>query len=147
MVNVLQSMILTRGRDMVLTPTYHLFRMFRPFQDAVSLPADLSSPDYRHDGQSVPSVMLTSARSKEGAIIVALINLDPIRPVPVSAAIEGVAATQVSGEILTAGTMDAHNSFEQPDLVHPAPFHAAMSAEGKLSLTLPAKSVVVLTLR
>jgi alpha-L-arabinofuranosidase len=32
MVNVLQSMILTRDAQMVLTPTYHVFDMYRGFQ-------------------------------------------------------------------------------------------------------------------
>ena len=47
MVNVLQAMILTDGPKMVLTPTYHVFSMFRPFQDATFLPTDLQAPNYR----------------------------------------------------------------------------------------------------
>jgi alpha-L-arabinofuranosidase len=34
MINVLQAMILTEDEKMVLTPTYHAFRMYVPFQDA-----------------------------------------------------------------------------------------------------------------
>lgn len=34
MVNVLQAMILTEGPRMVLTPTYHVFEMFKVHQDA-----------------------------------------------------------------------------------------------------------------
>src|SRR2546430_8631071 len=37
MVNVLQAMILTDEAKMVLTPTYHVFRMYVPFQDATFL--------------------------------------------------------------------------------------------------------------
>jgi len=47
MVNVLQAMILTQGPKMVLTPTYHVFHMFRPFQDATFLPTDLQTPATR----------------------------------------------------------------------------------------------------
>ena len=36
--NVLQAMILTEGERMVLTPTYHVFKMYVPFQDAAALP-------------------------------------------------------------------------------------------------------------
>jgi alpha-N-arabinofuranosidase len=38
MVNVLQSMIITDKDKMVLTPTYHAFEMYVPFQGATSLP-------------------------------------------------------------------------------------------------------------
>ena len=38
MVNVLQSMILTRGPQMLLTPTYHVFEMYTVHHDAMLLP-------------------------------------------------------------------------------------------------------------
>ena len=34
-VNVLQSVILTDGADMILTPTYHVFDMYKYHQDAM----------------------------------------------------------------------------------------------------------------
>jgi len=147
MVNVLQAMILTKGPQMVLTPTYHVFRMFRPFQDATYLPAELQSPRYQLGNSSVPTVSLSAARTATGATVVALVNLDPNKAMPVSAALAGVTVTQASGDILTAPAMDARNTFDAPDTIHPVPFTGASLAGGKLSLTLPPKSVVVLTLR
>jgi alpha-L-arabinofuranosidase len=147
MVNVLQAMILTRGRDMVLTPTYHTFRMFRPFQDATLLPTDLQTPQYALGGVSVPAVSISAARPASGNIVVALVNLDPIRSIPVSATIVGANARQVSGEVLTAAAMDAHNTFEEPNAVHATTFAGASLSGSELSLMLPAKSVVVLTLQ
>src|SRR5436190_18931268 len=38
MINVLQAMVLTDKEKMVLTPTYHVFRMYVPFQDATVVP-------------------------------------------------------------------------------------------------------------
>jgi len=147
MVNVLQAMILTRGPQMVLTPTYHVFRMFRPFQDATFLPAELQSPRYQLGSASVPAVSVSAARTATGAVVVALVNLDPNKAMPVSAALAGVTATQTSGEILTASAMDARNTFDAPNMIHPVPFTGASLAGGKLSLSLPPKSVVVLTLK
>src|SRR6195952_4351431 len=46
MVNVLQAMILTEKDKMVLTPTYHVFEMYKVHQGATSLPVSLSTPDY-----------------------------------------------------------------------------------------------------
>jgi alpha-N-arabinofuranosidase len=47
MVNVLQAMILAEGDKMVLTPTYHAFKMHVPFQDATALLVELDkNPQY-----------------------------------------------------------------------------------------------------
>src|SRR6185295_5081857 len=56
MVNVLQAMILTRDEKMVLTPTYHVFEMYKPLRDATLLPLTLSAPEYRHGDYKVPAV-------------------------------------------------------------------------------------------
>jgi alpha-L-arabinofuranosidase len=147
MVNVLQAMILTDGPRMVLTPTYHVFHMFRPFQDATFLPTDLQTPSYQLGAVSIPAVSMSAARAANGAIIVALVNLDPNKPMPVSAAIAGMNAQHVSGMILTASSMDAQNTFDSPNAVHPMPFMGATLAGNTLSLILPAKSVVVLSVQ
>ena len=89
MVNVLQAMILTDGPRMVLTPTYHVFSMFRPFQDATLLPADVQTPDYSHGTQSVPALSVSAARTADGAIVVALVNLDPQRALSVGRHADG----------------------------------------------------------
>jgi alpha-N-arabinofuranosidase len=41
MINVLQAMIFTRQEKMLLTPTYHVFKMYVPFHDATFVPIDL----------------------------------------------------------------------------------------------------------
>jgi alpha-N-arabinofuranosidase len=147
MVNVLQAMILTNGRQMLLTPTYYTFRMFRPFQDATLLPSYLQTPQYALGSFAVPAVSVSAARTAQGAIVVALVNLDPNQPIPLTATIVGASAQRVTGEMLTAATMDAHNTFEEPYGVHTTPFIGASISGEVLSLTLPAKSVVVLTLQ
>jgi alpha-L-arabinofuranosidase len=146
MVNVLQAMILTQGPRMLLTPTYHVFRMFRPFQDATSLPAEIQAPRYTLGAVSVPTTALSAARTLQGSIIVSLVNLQPSTAIPVSVTIAGTTAHHVSAQILTSSAMDARNTFDHPDTVKAAPFNGATLTGAKLSLTLPAKSVVVLTL-
>jgi alpha-N-arabinofuranosidase len=147
MVNVLQAMILTKDGQMVLTPTYHVFEMYKGFQDATFLPVELSSPWYNKDQWVMPSVSATAARGADGVIRVAMTNVDPNRPATVSLALDGVTATNATGRILTAATIDAHNEFGQAPAVVPVAFTGAQVAGGTLSATLPAKSVVVLELR
>jgi alpha-N-arabinofuranosidase len=147
MVNVLQAMILTKGPQMVLTPTYHVFKMFAPFQDATYLPVDLNAPRYSLGNASVPAISVSAARLGNGAIAVALVNLDPNKTAPVSVALIGATARQVTGTILTAAETDARNTFENPNAVRPAAFSGASLDGGTLSVTLPAKSIVVLNLQ
>ncbi len=147
MVNVLQAMILTDGPLMVLTPTYHVFSMFRPFQDATLLRSDVQTPDYSHGTQAVPALSMSAARSTDGAIVVALVNLDPQRTLSIEGRLPGSKATRVSGSVLTAAAMDAHNTFDAPHAIEPRAFDAAHLDGEQLSVTLPAKSVVVLRLQ
>jgi alpha-N-arabinofuranosidase len=147
MVNVLQAMILTEDAKMVLTPTYHVFSLFRPFQDATYLPTDVTAPDYSFGALTVPSLSVSAARSPGGALIVALVNLDPHRALNVDGSIAGFTAKSVSGKVLSAATMDAHNTFDAPGLVEPKPYGGAHLSRGGVSLVLPAKSVVVLSLK
>ena len=144
MVNVLQAMILTRGPSMLLTPTYHVFHLFRPFQDATSLPITLQAPVYTRGNLSVPAVSASAARAADGSIAISLVNLEPNSSLPISIELPGVTVRRVSGEVLTAPAMDAHNTFEAPSAVRPAAFTGAKLSNAALSLTLPSKSVVVL---
>jgi alpha-N-arabinofuranosidase len=146
-INVLQAMILTDGPKMILTPTYHVFHMYKPFQAATSLPIDIETSTYAHDKWSVPQVSASAAKTKDGSLVIGLTNLDPHKTASVSALISGAQAKQVRGEVLTADAMDAHNTFENPDAVHPVAFDSAKLTGNTLSVTIPAKSVVVLRLQ
>ena len=145
-VNVLQAVILTDKEKMLLTPTYHVFEMFKVHQGATSLPLDLKTPDYVYGAEKLPAVSASASRDAAGKIHLSLVNLHPTETITVAAALEGVTATAVSGRILTAGAMDAHNTFASPEVVKPAAFTGATLAAGKLNVTLPAKSVVMLEL-
>ncbi|NKJ41299.1 alpha-L-arabinofuranosidase C-terminal domain-containing protein [Novosphingobium sp. SG720] len=147
MVNVLQAMILTEGKKMVLTPTYHVFMMYRPWQDATVLPIDIASPWYAKDEFTMPAVSGSAVRDKAGVVHVALSNRDPGQANTVTVKLDGVTASSAAGQVVTAATMDAHNTFDTPDAVKPAPFTGATIQGGTLTVTLPAKSVVVLDLR
>jgi alpha-L-arabinofuranosidase len=145
--NVLQAMILTKGPQMILTPTYHVFRMFKPFQDATLLPVDLQAPRYSLGSASVPAISMSAARTASGQVVVALVNLEPKSAIPLAITLPGeTVARHVSAEILTASAMDARNTFENPTAVHPTAFTGTSMKGDTISLTLPAKSVIVLSL-
>jgi alpha-N-arabinofuranosidase len=146
MVNVLQAMILTDGPRMTLTPTYHAFAMYQPFQGGARLPLTIRSARFGAGDAALSMVDGTAARGIDGKVYVALTNLDPDRPVQVSLTLGGGTAGRVTGRILSAPTMDAHNTFDAPDRVRPVDFRDARISGGVLTTRLPAKSLVVLTL-
>jgi len=146
MVNVLQAMILTDKEKMLLTPTYHVFEMYKVHQGATSLPVSLSTPDYTVGPEKVPAVSAAASRDTNGKVHLSLVNTNPNTAITVLCTFAGLDAKAVSGRILTAPAMQDHNTFAAPEVVKPQPFTGAKFEAGKLSIALPAKSVVVLTL-
>jgi len=148
MVNVLQSMILTNKEKMILTPTYHVFEMYKVHQGATLIPLDVTAPEYTYSGTSsgasVPSVHASASRDKAGKLHISIVNLDPNRSARISIRITGPAAANVTGRILTAPAMNTVNTFDNPDAVSPAPLRDLKVQSNQVGLTLPSKSVVVL---
>ena len=145
-INVLQAMVLTRDDKMVLTPTYHVFEMFKVHQDATSLPVAINCAGYVHGDESIPAVSVSASRDKAGKVHLSLCSLDPNRGMDVACTVRGFVPSGVTGRILTAEAINAHNTFEHPDVVQPAPFGGAQLAGESLSIALPPRSVVVLAL-
>jgi alpha-N-arabinofuranosidase len=143
MVNVLQSVLLTDGAQMVRTPTYYAFLMYAPFQGASALPAHVDSPALA----GVPAIDVTAAKRQDGSVLVGLVNVDPDEAAVVDLSIAGIGARTVSGQLLTAPGMDSQNRFGAAEEVHPVPFSGAGWNGDRLRVSMPAKSVVVLTLK
>jgi alpha-L-arabinofuranosidase len=142
MVNVLQSMILTDGAKMVLTPTYHVYKMYVPFQDAQVLPVTLDAGQYTFGADSLPKVDAIAARGKDGKVWLALTNLDANNAADITASLPGIAAHSAQGEVLTAARVDSINTFEAPTSVAPRPYSASASGDS-LALHLLPHSVTV----
>jgi alpha-N-arabinofuranosidase len=145
-INVLQAMILTRKEKMILTPTYHVYDLYQAHQDATLLPADLQCVSYELGGVTIPGLSASVSRNKEGKIHITLCNLNPHNAAEITCELPGVEVRHVSGRVLTAPDITAHNTFDNPDTVKPAVFSAFKAGPGTLQITLPSKSVVLLEL-
>lgn len=141
-VNVLQAMILTDGNRMLLTPTYHVFDMYQPFQGATPLGATVNTPNYSNGTDTIPAVDVSAARGRDGKIYLALVNTDPDNPARVTTDVAGVNARGAVGRVLTGPAIDTHNTFDRPNTIQPTAFRGRASG-GKLVFDLPAKSVAV----
>ncbi len=146
MVNVLQAMILTDKEKMVLTPTYHVFRMYVPFQDASFVPVAFEAGTYTHGDVTLPRVDAIAAKDSAGVLWLALTNVDPTRPADISVRLAGISPKTVAGETLTAAAVDSVNTFEAPGTVAPKPLSAKVQGD-QVTVTLQPKSVTVISVR
>jgi alpha-N-arabinofuranosidase len=143
MVNVLQAMVLTDGEKMVLTPTYHVFRMYVPFQDATFVPVSFSGGFYTHRDVALPRLDAIAAKDATGKLHVAITNVDPNAAADIELSVAGIRAKTAAGETLTAPKVDSVNSFDAPGTVVPRPV-SATARDGKITLRLEPKSVTVI---
>jgi alpha-L-arabinofuranosidase len=146
MANVIHSLILTDGGKMVLTPTYHVYRMYVPFQDAQLLPVEFVPETYRVGDIAIPGIDAIAARAKDGTVWMAVTNVDAARPAQLAISLAGISATSARGEILTAEKVDSINSFDDPQAVSTRPVRFD-AKDKKLIVRLPAKSIAVVRLQ
>jgi alpha-N-arabinofuranosidase len=149
-VNVLQAVILTDGPRMLLTPTYHIFDMYKVHQDAVKLPVYVESETIGDIAVISASASAASASASGGdKSHISLTNADPAQERPVCIELRGCTlspSADVNGKIVTSGKMQDHNTFEQPDAVTLKDFTGAKISGGNVELALPPRSVVTLEL-
>jgi alpha-N-arabinofuranosidase len=145
-VNVLQAMLLTDGANMAKTPTYYIFKMYLPFQDAMHIPVDIKVPLIKHKGKGYPSVSVTAAQGKDGKIHVGIANMSLQEDYALDLDL-GKALTVKEGTILTHAVLDAHNVPGEAEQITPQVFEEAAVAGQQLKVSVPSKSVVVLTLQ
>ncbi len=145
--NVLQSMVLTRGDSMVLTPTYHVFKMYAPHQNATVLPLTVDTETMSdRDGRSFPVISAT-ATEKDGVITLSITNVDLKEDAQVSVPLPGLLKKNISGEILTSNNISDYNDFGHEDIVTLKPFNAFKVNKNGLDINLPAKSIITLSIR
>jgi alpha-L-arabinofuranosidase len=146
MINVLQAMILTDKEKMVLTPTYYVFKMYLPFQDATFVPVSFNAGTYTHGDVSLPRVDALAAKDSAGKLWLELTNLDPDQPTDIDVNLTGMNAKSAEGQTLSAPKVDSINTFDAPNTVVPKSISAKAQA-GKLTLTLQPKSVTVISIQ
>jgi alpha-N-arabinofuranosidase len=143
-VNVLQAVILTDGEKMVTTPTYWVYYLYKVHHDATSLPVSLTTNKYELNGKTIDALSVSASKDTTGKIHITLVNIDPNKPQNIEAELRGITAKKVSGKILTSAKINDHNSFEKPNTVGVKDFKEVKLSGGKLTVTLPTKSVVML---
>jgi alpha-L-arabinofuranosidase len=146
-VNVLQSLVLTKDEKMVLTPTFYVYEMYKVHHDASLIPVSFKSPDYEFEGKKMPAVSVSASKDKNGLIHITFTNADPNKENTISVEIRGSKLASVTGKVLTSGLINDYNSFDKPETVKTVDFSGATLDGEKLTVKLPSKSVVMIELK
>ncbi len=146
MVNVLQSMILTKGSKIVLTPTYWVFDMYKVHQNAMMIPVNIKSADYVFNGDSIPAVNASASLDSAGMVHISLCNVDPNSPEKITIRFDSFTGSKISGKIITADSMNEENTFGKPDNIVPKNFSGYELHKNSLTVDMPPMSVVTLAL-
>jgi alpha-L-arabinofuranosidase len=146
-INVLQSVILTEGNKILLTPTYHVMEMYNVHQDAVMLPLNIKTADYISGSEKLPAVSASASRDKSGVSHISLTNIDAQKPQSLTIDLRGIKFSSVTGRILTSEKIQDHNTFDNVEKIKPAVFKNAALKNNSLTVTIPPFSVVVLELK
>jgi alpha-N-arabinofuranosidase len=143
-VNVLQAVILTDKAKMITTPTYHVMKMYSVHQDARLLPVSLQSPLYTFNGETIPAVSASASKDTNGLVHISLVNVDAKSKNKIEIEVKDLGVKSFTGTIITAAKLQDYNSFDNPDKIVPTVFKGFENKNGKLQITIPPFSVIVL---
>jgi alpha-N-arabinofuranosidase len=146
-INVLQSLILTKGNKMLLTPTYFVFDLYKVHMDAKKLNINFKSPDYTNEDRKIPAINISASQDSTGATHITLVNLDPNKKISLQTILAGVNWKTVQGQMITSAKLTDVNTFENPNAIKIVPFNGAKRSGDQLLIDLPAQSIVMLELK
>ena len=148
-VNVLQAVIFTDGDKMLLTPTYHIFDMYKVHQDATLLPSTVHSDMYKVDEYEMEQVNASASVDKEGVIHISVANLDHEKSVQVKVDVRGKKLNALQyAQILTSQAIGDYNSFEEPNKIELSDYTKKCTLKNDLlTFTIPSKSVVTIAIK
>lgn len=145
-VNVLQALILTDEEKLLLTPTYHVMKMYAAHQDAVLLPNTIENATFTFKEQSLPAISLSASRNTNGEINISLVNIDLTKSYPLSIDLRGFPVETASASLLASTNINDHNTFEEADKIKPLNFTDLRIKGTQVELEIPPFSVIVLKL-
>lgn len=145
-VNVLQAVILTEGDKMVLTPTYHVFDMYKNHMGATLLGTQVASGSYIEKNIAMPMLNVSASNAKDGTITVTVCNLHPDKDTKVTINFDELAGKigKAEGLILTADKLNSMNTFKSPETLKPGKLKTKIK-NNTVTFAQSAKSVVSIT--
>lgn len=146
-INVLQAMVLTNDQEVVRTPTFYVFKMYKVHFDALMLPVTVSAEEYGNDKYKIPSLSVSASKNGEGQINITVANVTPGKDLETSIELKGIENLNiVKSEIITSDKMNDYNDFGKDELINIKQFDGVESDGNEITLNIPSKSVILITL-
>jgi len=146
-VNVLQAMILTNADQMVKTPTFYIFKMYKVHQDAIHLPSEVATQNYVNDIGQIPALSVSASRDKNKNVNITIANLNPNQNLVTSIEIIGLENFRsIKGSIITSDKMNALNDFGKEEEVYIHEFSDYKKRLSGIEVNIPSKSVISLSI-
>ncbi len=149
LVNCLQALFVAHEDKFVVTPNYHVFDMYKGHMGAEAVRTVFSAPSVGYDRNGQPARLWGlngSASRRDKTVTLTVVNPSPDTPRESDIVVAGARIASCTTRTLTAATLDAHNSFAQPDAVPSPPSVNQAVPAGGLVLTFPKASVTAVTL-
>ncbi len=143
MVNVLQAVVLTEGDQMVLTPTYHVFDLYKAHQDAKEVDCFVTCGETGDENHKMAQ-LTASASQKDGKITLTVANLSAAEEAETVIVLRDVEVGSVSGRVLS-GEMHQYNDFGKTAVEVKALTDLEVTEKGEIKVKLPACSVAEVT--
>jgi alpha-N-arabinofuranosidase len=138
-INVLQSVALTDGEDMLLTPTYFVFKMYKDHQNNTLLGSYITTPNIG-DGY-LPQLQESASVCEDGTIISTLVNTSLTDTAEIACQVADFKVSEITAEILTGDCHD-HNTFEKKDAIKTVAFTDFTPTADGFTTAIPPCSVV-----
>ncbi|WP_194776329.1 alpha-N-arabinofuranosidase [Pararhodonellum marinum] len=146
-VNVLQALILTDDTNMILTPTYHIFDLYRAHQDAQLLSHHLSTEEVSFGEQKLESLQVSTSKSADGTVNISIANIHPDKKIDLEVLLRGIDPKSVTARALTGPSIDAYNTFDNKEAVKVSDFKDFKLNKSQLQISVPAHSVLMVRVK
>ncbi len=147
-VNVLQAMLLTNDKQIIKTPTYHVFNMYKVHQDATFIPSTVNSEEYKMGDQTLPSITATASKNKDSKVNLSLSNLNPNKSIEMIVDLTGGQVKNVNvASVLTSPAFNSINDFDNSNTVTPTKFSDYKISNNQLNVKLPPHSIVCIEMQ
>ena len=147
-VNVLQAMVLTNDTELVKTPTFYVFKMYKVHFDALMLPVEVKAEKYGDAENDFPTLSVSASKNDNNEINITLANVTYDRDLSTTIDLNGMDKYSVkTTEIITAEKMNSYNDFRKDEKVNISEFKGVEKEGNNLKLNIPSKSVVLISLK
>jgi len=144
-VNVLQAVILTDEEKMLLTPTYHVMKMYTVHHDATLIPLEVKNNlTYSYEGEELPAISASASKNSNDEVHFSIVNIHATQSQEVELSLEGLDQGGISATILRSDEIGDLNTFDHPNKVSPSAYNGFKKRGNILTVQMPPCSVVVL---